>query len=351
MTKSRWLAALLAGLTAFVGYLLSQPAAPPPAFGWVNDPDAVRAVVTELPVPRFADTEAFRSGDQGPENVYLWEACRKVTGDLLPPRNQGQIGSCVAFGTASAIEHLQCVQIASGSREEYRDLAQEVIYGGSRVEIGGGRIRGDGSIGAWAARFVTQYGMVARGRYGDIDLSKYDERRCRLYGETGVPDRLEPIAKAHPVKAVTNVRTFAECRAAIRNGYPIAVCSTQGFRMQRDAEGFCAPQGTWAHCMAIVGVQGGKRPGAFLLNSWGGSAHTGPLGAGNPSPAGFWVDANVVDRMLREGDSWAFSGVNGFPARKLDWYAQALPAGRDECFPSGAAGFCRAGRVFEAPLR
>ena len=63
------------------------------------------------------------------------------------------------------------------------------------------------------------------------------------------------------------------------------------------------------------------RPGAFLLNSWGANAHHGPQGVGHPSPAGFWADAEVVDGMLREGDSWAFSQFAGFPARKLDWQA------------------------------
>jgi hypothetical protein len=333
--KQKLIAALLAALAAFVGYLanefagpsedpaeaLQQEVAPPGAFGWVNDPDAVKAATADLPIPRFADTEAYRADPDGPEDVFLWDACRKATGNLLPPRNQGQVGSCVSFGTASAIEHLICVQIASGAREQYLDLAQEIIYGGSRVEIGGGRINGDGSVGAWAAKFVTQYGVVARGTYGRYDLTRYDERRCRDFGYAGVPDELEPVAREHPVKAVTNVRTWAECRAAVRNGYPVAVCSGQGFRMQRDADGFCAPQGSWAHCMAIVGVKGGRRPGAFILNSWGGNAHTGPLGVGNPSPAGFWADANVVDRMLREGDSWAFSSFAGFPSRKLDWYA------------------------------
>jgi len=53
-----------------------------------------------------------------------------------------------------------------------------------------------------------------------------------------------------------------------------------------------------------------------LLNSWGGLAHSGPSGAGDPSTAGFWADADVVDRMLRQGDSWAFSRVSGFPRRQ-----------------------------------
>jgi len=313
------LLAFLLGLGAG-HHLATRPdieAEPIRAFGWVDDPGAVQGVATE----RFTETEAFRTPYHGPDDVFLWDACRKVTGDRLPPRDQKGVGSCVAFGTASAIEHLLCVQIANGSREEYRDLAPEVIYGGSRVEIGGGTIRGEGSIGAWAAKFVTRYGVVPRGLHGSHDLRVYDEARCRDYGRHGVPDDLEPLARKHPVKSASNVRSWEECRAAIRNGYPVAACSSQGFTMTRDADGFCRASGTWMHCLAIVGIRGGSRPGAFLLNSWGERAHTGPRGLGDPSPAGFWADAHIVDRMLKQGDSWAFSEAVGFPARKLNWYA------------------------------
>ena len=68
---------------------------------------------------------------------------------------------------------------------------------------------------------------------------------------------------------VANVRSWDECRAAIRNGYPVLVCSDQGFAMERDDDGFCNPRGTWYHAMAVIGVRGGERPGGFLLNSWG----------------------------------------------------------------------------------
>ena len=73
--------------------------------------------------------------------------------------------------------------------------------------------------------------------------------------------------------------------------------------------------------MALVGVRGGERPGGFLLNSWGERFHSGPTGLGDPSPAGFWAEAGIVDRMLKQGDSWSFSNAVGFPARKLNWYA------------------------------
>jgi hypothetical protein len=294
------------------------PAAHPNQFGWIADPAAVAAV--NLPIG-FADTPAFREPYTGPDDVYLWDAARKATGDVLPARDQGPVGACVGFGAAAAVEHLICVQIANGAREEFRPVSPEVIYAGSRVEIGGGRVRGDGSIGAWAARFVSEFGVLPRGFYGRLDLTVYDPARCRQLGVTGVPDDLEPRLKDHPVRSVANVRSWDECRAAVRNGYPVLVCSSQGFTMTRDADGACRPSGTWMHAMAVIGVRGEPRPGAFLLNSWGPNAHRGPRVPADAPVAGFWADAAVIDRMLRQGDSWAFSRFAGFPSRKLDWYA------------------------------
>ena len=146
-------------------------------------------------------------------------------------------------------------------------LAPEVIYGGraSRSAAGGFAATVPSGPGP---RWVRDYGVV-RGRHGSHDLSLYDENRCRDFGRRGVPDDLEVLAKEHPVRGVVNVRSWEECRAAIRNGYPVLVCSSQGFTMERDAEGFCNPRGRWYHAMAVVGVRGGERPGGFLLNSWG----------------------------------------------------------------------------------
>ena len=122
-----------------------------------------------------------------------------------------------------------------------------------------------------------------------------------------MPDDLETLAKEHPVREVAHVRSWKECRAAIRNGYPVVVCSDQGFAMERDEDGFCNPRGTWYHAMAVIGVRGGARPGGFLLNSWGPDAHRGPRFPADAPACGFWVDSDVLDRMLRQGDSWAFS--------------------------------------------
>jgi hypothetical protein len=306
----------------------------PPKFtqGWLRNDDAVKAVRATLAFKTFSDTEAGKETDVFgiPEEVFLWNAQKTVTGDLLPAYNQGSVGSCVSFGTAYACETSLCTSIFTWDRAtrgpppEFRTFAREVIYGGSRVQIGKGRISGDGSVGAWAAKFVSKgegWGNLPRDVYenGKYDLRKYSESTCRAFGRTGVPKELLPLCKDYPVENVTQVMTAAEARKALANGYGIAVCSGQGFAMARDKDGFCRAQGSWAHCMAIDGYRSDRR-GFHIRNSWGADAHTGPVGKGDPSTAGFWADEAVVEKMLREGDSWAFSGVGGFKKRDPDWF-------------------------------
>lgn len=291
------------------------------ANGWVNDPDAVEAVVSQLPYKSFADTPAFgfAEGDM-PDHVYLWEAAIEATGKLLPPFSQGQIGSCVSFGTNRAVEYSMCVEIVKEKNEEFKHIAQEVTYGGSRVEVGGGRLRGDGSIGAWAAKFVKDWGIVARDKYGNYDLTKYSESTCRRFGNDGVPSDLEAEARKHPVKETVMVASWEQAKKALVQGYGISVCSGYGFSMKRDENGICMPRGSWAHCMCLCGFAtiNGKEYGR-IDNSWGPSAHTGPVGPGNPGPEGFYAPAATIDKMLKEKDSFAFSCVEGFPLRKLNW--------------------------------
>lgn len=286
--------------------------------GWVDSPEAVAAIADSLPFV-FADTEAGQVTDL-PEQVFLWELARTVTGGLLPARNQGTVGSCVSFGTVRAIEYTMIAEIAAGQPEQFLELATEVVYGGSRVEVGKGVLRGDGSIGAWAATFVRDWGVLNRGVFGSIDLRQYSASRCREWGKSGVPDELEPIAKVHPVKQITRVRTWLEAKKALAAGYGIALCSDQGFSMERNANGVAGPKGTWQHCMCLCGygVIAGKEHGR-IDNSWGPTAHTGPTGLGSPGTEGFWAEAKVVDYMLGKGDCWIFSNVDGFPVKRLDW--------------------------------
>ena len=324
-----WLLAVIA--TAVASYLGYQTPVPPPPMdvpsqGWIENPDEVDRVVAGLQFKSFADTPAGQAADPLATHAYLWEAERRVTGSNPPSKNQNPVGSCVSFGTNTAIERTIAVEAASGKPFRVVRLVEEATYGGSRVEVGGGRIRGDGSVGAWAADWVRKWGVIERGKHGSHDLTRYDPQRCRDWGRNGVPDDLETVAREHSVQTTTLVKTWEDAKRALSQGYGIAICSSQGFAMRRDSNGVCRASGSWAHCMCLDGyhAEGDKEYG-HIENSWGPDAHTGPVGWGDPPTSGFWAESRTIDRMLKQGDSWAFSAVNGFPARRIDWLVHVDP--------------------------
>jgi hypothetical protein len=310
-----------------------------PTGGWVYDADAIARNLDPAQTEQFDTTPAGRAV-LGDEDVFLWRAVRKAAGlkdNEYPNVNQGSVGCCVGAGWKHCCDVVQGTAIALGKMFDWKPIAVEPIYAGSRNEVGGGRISGDGSIGAWAKEWCqTRGGLIAMQKYDAADLTQFSPARAREWGRKGVPDALEPDAKLHPIRGCALVKSWAEGKKAIQQGYPIAVCSDQGFSMQRDATGRARPQGSWAHCMAIIGVRAakdGRSEGGFVLNSWGDTAHTGPVWPADAPVAGFWADASVIDRMLRQGDSFALSDVAGFPARRPDWFVRVEPR-RAELFLS-----------------
>lgn len=316
-----------------------------PTQGWFRDPDQIADNLDEAKTLQFASTPAARAV-LGDEDVYLWRAVRKAAKlpeTAYPNVNQLSVGCCVGCGWKHSCDVVQATAISNGAAFEWKPVSVEVIYAGSRVEVGGGRISGDGSVGAWAAKWCKDYGIVSMEKHGATDLTTFSPSRARQWGARGrgVPDALEPLAKTHPVKSTALVRTAAEGKKALQQGYPIAVCSDQGFTMERDAQGRARPQGQWNHCMAIIGYRAakdGRSEAFFILNSWGDQAHTGPVWPADAPVAGFWADANVVNRMLSQGDSFALSDVVGFPGRKvnLDWFVKAEPRRVREFDPKAA---------------
>jgi hypothetical protein len=276
-------------------------------------------------VYEWRNTEAGKvPGVDDKGNVFLWKASIKARGKVIPARNQGPVGSCMSFGSGGAYETSLDVQVASGKAQRSVDVAQEVLYAGHRVEANGGiaPLFGDGGTGAWMAKWIPSGGVVERKAYGPIDLSEYSPSRCRLWGRTGVPDELEPLAKQNTA-SVALVENADELLQALTNGYSVFVCSNQGFSSTRDADGFARPSGRWAHCMYFDGYRADKR-GFHCRNSWGENWISGPEGPGEPPPGGFWVDWNTADRMMKARDSYAVSSVKGFPKQKLnadDWIA------------------------------
>lgn len=313
-----------------------------PAFGWQDRPDDVRIATDRIremqrgPVI-FSEAagEVFEQQAESDDPVFFWDAEEKVLGGPLATWNQLQVGSCVGFGTTRNVQDLLLWEIACGIGEPEQwpgtELCPEVTYGGSRVEIGHSGGGGDGSTGAWASEFFIRFGPVARGVYGSLDLTKYDQAQCRRLGSRGLGSEIESIAKQHPVTQVARVTSGDEGWAAIGAGKPVPVCSNRGFTMSRNAEGFSSPSGTWNHCMATRGRFKHPDLGRCIVigNSWGnylngndtiryvdvdGQVKTKKLPAGH-----FATTLQVWAGMLSQKDSYAYAGLSGWKALKLNY--------------------------------
>jgi len=282
-------------------------------FGWTPRVAEVEAFLRRRPLTFFSDSAPALKDSGVGKTVLLYEAVRKVWGRDLDTGPQ-QIGDCVSWGYAGAVDLMACVEVVAGEAEHHSwelRTCTEAVYALSRVEYGNfdGSFE-DGSYGAWAAVALRQGGTLSRVRTGP-----YDPNRAKQWGATGLPDELEPEAREHLVRRAALVQSFEEARDAIVNGYPVAVCSDQGFDLVRDGEGFAAPKGTWYHCMKFIAAKHDARPGLLCMNSWGDDDHTGPTGAHNIPKGCFWVDAHVCSNMLRQRDSYALSQFSGYPRR------------------------------------
>jgi len=288
-------------------------------YGWQHDPASLADFIRRHRHPYITQQNAEIKGSGKGKKAFLHLAFERVTGGPYVPHDQGA-PDCVSQAAGLGVDILACVQIAL-QRLPHRWVAKcatEPIYGGSRVEVGGYSGIGGGSTGHWAAEWLQQYGVLLRQKYpGGYDFRQYDANLAVKYGRAGCPDALEPIAKLHPVKKTAICRSYADLCDCIYNGSPVMVCSNVGFgngTRQRDSEGFLTRRrAPWYHAMLFPAYDDEyRRPGALCFNSWGPNWVVGPTRG--PQPAGtFWIDANTVDVMLRQGDSFAFSAYQGFP--------------------------------------
>lgn len=303
------------------------------AFGYLPDPAGAEAFVATLPHPTMASAAPGFTADEHRE-VMLYPALLKC----LPGwkrGSQGNVGSCVGWAASLAVDVVASCDVVYRQEPELvkARTIEASLYGFSRVEARGQKTNtgGDGSTGFHAAKAIRDFGALHYGiDYGGTIIPEADKQsRDREWGRNGVPDQLEPFAKLRRCSETTLATSFAEAAAAIQNGYPVVVCSGQGFEMVRDSAGFATPSGTWWHAMVFAGVRFANRPGLLCFNSWGDSNTRGqhyppniPTAVANCS---FWVDAKVADRMLAGRDSYVYAGYSGFqPTQLPDWTGDVL---------------------------
>jgi hypothetical protein len=278
---------------------------------------------------------------QTKKNVFLWKYLEQAMCTKYVPHNQinkhgdESEGDCVGHATALGCDILAASDIYF-RREPERWVAKasvEPIYWGSRYEIGRRLIGKEewnkfknfsGSIGEWGAMFVNEYGVLHRCKYlsgnNYIDLTEYNPGRSRSLRSSGVPDWLESMAKRHPVKDISNVKSGTESLDSVVSGNPVLICSSYAFPEEHDKYGWAKPylgriRKRWSHALLLAGfvVINGER-GGVLLNSHG---------CWNEHPAGMpggslTVKEKYIDLMVKDwGDCWSLAGYIGHQARTI----------------------------------
>lgn len=247
--------------------------------------------------------------------------------DKALPLDQGPIGTCVAVAHAGALDVDEAVSLVKKGGGKFKHHSPESIYGGARNEAHGraSRSYADGSNGHEATRWLNQIGgSLYKQKYPGADLTKYDTGRAKDWGATGNgghSDGVNPLgpldkeAAKNPVKGVALVGDLDELDAALKHGHPVTICSGIGFNSPRDKDGFCAPRGSWPHCMFVVGKRNEGRKGYLIQNSWGpyirGDGDNSTNKYKDQPDGSFYIEPSVMLRILRSGDSWALS-INGF---------------------------------------
>lgn len=307
-----------------------------PAFGRWEDQASVDRFFGKMqdPLIRQAAPNIFAADDDA--DVDLCAIYKAVTGQEWDSTDQNPNGTCVGHGNAKAAT-LSIAMMAHAGEITWpgADVAIEPIYGGMRVEIGakkhGSNLNrgGDGGVGAWAVEWMLEYGILTMKDYGNIDLSNYDKQRVLQWGRSGVPDELEPIAKTHPLQKAALCQSGDDVWALIGQLHPAVHCSNQGFSMQRNSDGTCRPQGSWAHCapwtkrhwlrrnkyVVYDNNWNGRRDGSgYLGNTITIQGDNGPITLNGNQ---FLVPLEVVDRMCRDGrETYALTGPLGFTQRR-----------------------------------
>lgn len=315
-------------------------------FGWKPDYRGIEYCLRTSEHPFFSVAwAAADTADYIERDTLLYKYLLKYRPNYR--RGEQAIGSCVGWGAEIACTLLLAKEAyRSGDSEVFEaEAATEPLYAGSRVEArgypgDGARAYGgfvDGSYGSAAAKFARDWGVLLRKDYSGItgqnddDLRVYSgikEKDWGAYGCGGQDDqeRMDDLAKKHPIKEYSQVRSFDDAAHSISGlQCPVTIASSQGFgNMVLDSDGFARPSGVWYHQMALIGVRFGRRPGCLCAQSWGPNStrrienrwpRDMPENIGGFT---FWIDADVLDSMFRQDDSWAFIG-SGYKTDDLDF--------------------------------
>lgn len=257
--------------------------------------------------------------DNAKANVRLWDAVVEAYGKHLDNVPQ-QIGDCVSHAYCNGGEYLICIEMKTGPPgNEFHRLFPPYVYGISRIQIGRGRVKGDGSCMAWAVQGGKQYGILRADADG---VPPYSGEIARQWGKQGPPKDLVEANKMYSVGTSSQVKTANDVRDAICNGYPVPFgAGGIGWDRVKVQYGRLVGirSGSWAHAQCVIGYDGsGQEPLFCILNSWGPRAGGKSPIDGSP-PGSYWITQRDMAYIANQGDAFAISNFVGFQARDIDF--------------------------------
>lgn len=304
--------------------------------GWIRDDDAVAEVRAELgngdgiDLARGSVREpllGYSRGqvDRGNSGVFPHLAELSFRKKFTAPYAQNR-GVCVGCGTATAIEMSWLFALAHRGqfgRAVRVDAAS--IYAGSRTQrdLGNNRLgRGDGSVGAWAAKWVHDHGAIEQTEVGGVDLRGLNESAAVNWGAPGkgVPEAVLSLGDGIRINCffADTAQKIFDCAYA---GFGMAWCDDFTFG-PKNGQGISRMNQRASHCTALFG--GAISEGGSELvggqQSWGVHHPQGPntlryKGGQVPLRQGMcFVPLDDLDKRLRSGaaECWAFQVIEGW---------------------------------------
>ncbi len=272
----------------------------------------------------------FGNEDPSVKKVTLWDFSKQANAGNHFPVFRQITGSCVGNGGGQAVWYLSAVEVVRLKDPEQVLLPFYLLpYGRSR-HYGGLRGRGEGSFGSAFAKAITVDGIVPFDAQGLPQPDMRDGitwgRNVELEWSDGarISDEWLTKSRRHLVKSAAQVRSADAVAQALRNYYPVTIASDWGGMMSPPTRGTPAVRlntrvTTWHHQMCVIGWWEHPQLGElfYVLNSWGPRAHGQP--SSDEPAGGFWINKQDMDYIAKQGESFAFSQFNGFPAQRFSW--------------------------------
>lgn len=231
-------------------------------------------------------------------------------------------GDCVSHGSRNARDCSRAVSLLV-KHEPYswfRRTATEPTYGA----------RGHGGQGmspARASTFERDVGFLPRDNFpGVVDLTTYDSRIGTSWGaQGGVPKSVQELCNRNKVGTIALVKSMDDAMDALFNGYGIHSGQMAAWGSKPNAKNIHPRTSPgWAHDMATVGYDDTKTFWPFrvwfIQNSWASwntPVPNWPTDFPPQVPGMIVTDDAGYAACVDAEDIWAYSDVQGFPAREL----------------------------------